>query len=138
MNGTASYTTTLRSSFKEDKPEVVLKPYDIGNLSMSMPFGNVPLKIGGVMYDDGSEDGCVSSLKTKSQRVQKKKEPNEQLTGLKLATFSSFVTQYCRGGSYFTPSYGDTYGGPGVRIPFEDRSLIYFLRMELKLETVQD
>jgi hypothetical protein len=75
--GRSSYITTLRSSFKEDKPQVVIKPHDIGNLTMTSPFGVVPLQIGGVMYDDGTEDGCVSSLKTlhEVKDSEKKKEP---------------------------------------------------------------
>ena len=76
-NGSESYTTTLRSSFKKDIPSVVIKPHDIGTLNMTSPFGNVPLQIGGVLYDDGSEDGCISSLKTlhEVKDSEKKKEP---------------------------------------------------------------
>ena len=76
-NGRESYTTTLRSSFRKDVPTVVIKPHDIGTLDMSSPFGNVPLQIGGVLYDDGSEDGCDTSLKTlhEVKDSEKNKEP---------------------------------------------------------------
>ena len=62
--GSESYTTTLRTSFKEDKPMVVIKPHQTGKLNMSRLFGDVPLQIGGVFYEDGTEEGCASSLKT--------------------------------------------------------------------------
>jgi len=60
----ASYTTTLRGSFKGDKPEIVIKPNQTAIMNMSLVFGDVPLRIGGVFYEDGSEDGCATSLKT--------------------------------------------------------------------------
>jgi len=59
-----SYTVTLRSSFKGAKPEVVIKPHETDSLSMQLVFGDVPLQIGSVFYEDGTEEGCVSSLKT--------------------------------------------------------------------------
>ena len=77
-NGSESYTTTLRGSFKEDKPIVVIKSHGTGKLSMSLPFGDVPLRIGGVFYEDGTEQGCDSSLKTLheiKENEKSKKEP---------------------------------------------------------------
>jgi len=59
-----SYTVTLRSSFKETKPTVVIKPHETGSLNMQLFFGDVPLRIGSVFYENGTEEGCASSLKT--------------------------------------------------------------------------
>src|SRR5882724_3135208 len=63
-NGRASYTVTLRSSFKEDRPIIVIKPHQTDTLIMGLVFGDVPLQIGGVFYENGTEEGCASSLKT--------------------------------------------------------------------------
>lgn len=76
-NGSESYTTTLRGSFKIDEPQVVIKPHERGNLSMSSPFGYVPLQIGGVFYEDGTEDGCASSLKTLHEIKESEKQKKE-------------------------------------------------------------
>ena len=76
-NGISSYTTTKRSSFKKGMPVVVIKPHETETLTMTSPFGDVPLQIGGVLYQDGTEEGCTSSLKTlhEVKESEEKKEP---------------------------------------------------------------
>jgi hypothetical protein len=76
-NGRASYTVTLRSSFKEDKPIIVIKPHQTDNLIMGLVFGDVPLQIGGVFYEDGTEEGCTSSLKTLHELIEAAKSKKE-------------------------------------------------------------
>jgi len=80
-NDRASYTVTLRSSFKEDRPIIVVKPHQTDTLIMGLVFGDVPLQIGGVFYEDGTEEGCTSSLKTlhevRDTEKSKKESSNE-------------------------------------------------------------
>ena len=76
-NGCESYTTTLRSSFKEDRPIIVVKPHQTDTLIMGLVFGDVPLQIGGVFYEDGTEEGCTSSLKTLHELIEAAKSKKE-------------------------------------------------------------
>jgi len=58
--------TVLTSTFEADEPTPVIKPHETHTLSMGLSnvFSEVPLKIGSVVYVDGTEEGCESSLKT--------------------------------------------------------------------------
>ena len=76
-NGIETYTVAHHPSFKEDKPTVVIKPHEIDNLNMSLHLGDVPLQIGGVFYEDGTEEGCASSLKTLHEVKEAEKSKKE-------------------------------------------------------------
>jgi len=67
VKGREAFENTLRTSFEGDQiPIVVIKPHETGKLNMAMNsvFVGVPLRIGGVMYADGTEEGCDRGLKT--------------------------------------------------------------------------
>ena len=72
-----SYTTTLRSSFTSKEPIVVIAPHKTATLttSRSSVFPDVPLRLGSVIYADGTEEGCEDSLKTLHQ-VKEHEQPN--------------------------------------------------------------
>jgi len=73
----ASYTVTHQSSFKEDRPIIVIKPHETDNLIMGLVFGEVPLQIGAVFYGDGTEEGCASSLKALHEVIETAKSKKE-------------------------------------------------------------
>lgn len=58
--------TVLASTFEADEPTALIKPHETFSLTMALSstVPNVPLQIGSVIYLDGTEDGCESSLKT--------------------------------------------------------------------------
>jgi hypothetical protein len=74
--------TELEESFGADEPIVIIEPHVTHNLGM--PVANIlphmPLRIGSVMYANGTEEGCDLSLKLthqlkrwhESQRPKKK------------------------------------------------------------------
>jgi hypothetical protein len=67
VKGNEAFENTLGSSFEGDQPPiVVIKPHEVGTLDMAMTsvFAGEPLRIGGVMYADGTEAGCERGLKT--------------------------------------------------------------------------
>jgi hypothetical protein len=75
----------IRSGFGADKePLIVIKPHGTNTLIMAVTnvYRGVPLLIGSVMYADGTEEGCGSSLKTvhqvKERELLKKKEATPQ------------------------------------------------------------
>lgn len=65
----------VESGFTPDKPPMIVIPpgerktITIGNLG-----ANSPIRIGGVMFSDGTEEGCESSLKTMRESKTKLKE----------------------------------------------------------------
>lgn len=58
--------TVLASTFEADEPTPLIRPHETFALTMGLSnvLPNVPLQIGSVMYLDGTEEGCESSLKT--------------------------------------------------------------------------
>jgi hypothetical protein len=62
-NGQEAYTVT--HSHEESK--VVIAPHHTDTLNMAIMFPGAPIQLGGVMYEDGSEEGCDSALKTLHQ-----------------------------------------------------------------------
>lgn len=64
IKGKESYGV-LTSSFEADEPLAVIKPHSTATLTMEVAnvFTHVPLQIGSVMYADGTQEGCASSLK---------------------------------------------------------------------------
>ncbi|HJR07720.1 MAG TPA: hypothetical protein VJ842_10700 [Pyrinomonadaceae bacterium] len=64
IKGKESYGV-LTSSFESDEQLAVIKPHSTATLTMevSNAFPHVPLQIGSVMYADGTQEGCASSLK---------------------------------------------------------------------------
>lgn len=58
--------TVLASTFEADEPMPLIKPHETFILTMGLSnvSPNVALQIGSVMYLDGTEEGCESSLKT--------------------------------------------------------------------------
>jgi hypothetical protein len=83
VNDREAFETTLRTSFDNDQPPtVVIKPHEVGTLiaSLNNILAGVPLRIGGVMYEDGTEEGCERGLGTLHQvrdhdKSKKKERP---------------------------------------------------------------
>jgi len=80
-NGKEAYTVTLRSSF-QGNPRAVIESRETGTLRMEVGniFPNALLRIGGVIYSDGTEEGCGSSLQTLHElkkEDEKKKESSQ-------------------------------------------------------------
>ncbi|MCU1267645.1 MAG: hypothetical protein JWM21_3963 [Acidobacteria bacterium] len=60
-----TYEITRSASFSEDgNPKTVIEPHSSGKMTMALPFPQASIQIGGVLYSDGTEEGCKSSLKT--------------------------------------------------------------------------
>lgn len=81
--GRSAYTVTLRDSFKHPgDPVSVIKPHEIVALTMEVSnvFPGVPLTIDGVLYADGTEDGCDLKLlhKTRERETKNYKEKTGQ------------------------------------------------------------
>lgn len=56
--------TVVHSAFQANAaPTVVLAPQQTDTLLMAVMFPNAPVRIGAVLYADGTEEGCAPSLK---------------------------------------------------------------------------
>lgn len=63
--GRETYGVTHGISFAINKePMVVIAPHHTDTLTMAIRFPNTPIQIGGIMYADGTEEGCDSALQT--------------------------------------------------------------------------
>lgn len=75
----------LESTFEADEPIVIIEPHATRILTMEVNniHPRAPLQIGSVMYVDGTEEGCDSSIKRmhetktmhESQRAKRKEPP---------------------------------------------------------------
>jgi len=53
------------SAFSPDKPPlIIIPPHEKGTMQIGNLEANSPIRIGSVMFSDGTEEGCESSLKT--------------------------------------------------------------------------
>ena len=53
------------SAFSPDKPPlIIIPPQEKGTIQIGNLAANSPIRIGSVMFSDGTEEGCASSVKT--------------------------------------------------------------------------
>lgn len=72
-----SYMTTFGPSYREDKLIVVMKPHETQILNIPQNFADVPLQLGAAIYEDETEEGCASSLKTLHELKEAEKSKKE-------------------------------------------------------------
>ncbi|HSS19010.1 MAG TPA: hypothetical protein VLL54_02955 [Pyrinomonadaceae bacterium] len=82
-----SYATIPQVPFKTANQIALIKPHEILPISIGLGsiFDGEPLRLGSVMYSDGTEEGCSSSLKTLNEvkdRENTKKEPSSEANEL--------------------------------------------------------
>lgn len=66
-----TYEITHSASFNDDGvPKIVIAPHSTSTITMAVLFPHASIQIGGVLYSDGTEEGCKSSLKTLHQMMK--------------------------------------------------------------------
>jgi hypothetical protein len=77
--------SVLRHSFGTDQPIIIINPHATGTLKIEITNINphAPLRIGSVMFADGSEEGCKSSIESmhESKREHEKIKADENKKG---------------------------------------------------------
>jgi hypothetical protein len=57
--------SVVHSGFSPDKPPlIIIPPHEKGTIQIGNLAANSPIRIGSLMFSDGTEEGCASSVKT--------------------------------------------------------------------------